>query len=82
MRIGIRKTAAFLLALVLMTGGVHFLSSGKAETVAFMHTIPVVMITADENDLWNETDGMGAFQGVPPADEPGRWGNGGADGVR
>lgn len=58
MRIGIRKTAAFLLALVLMTGGVHFSSSGKAETAAFMHTIPVVMITADENDLWNETDGM------------------------
>ena len=58
MRIWTRKMVSFLLALTLMTGCAYFTASGKAETAAFMHTIPVVMITADENDLWNETDGM------------------------
>ncbi len=52
-----QKIISFLM-IMMMIGGMTFPAVGWADTMSFMHTIPVVMITADENDLWDENTGM------------------------
>lgn len=53
-----RRMISFLLTMMLIISGMTFPAISKADATTFMHTIPVVMITADENDLWNETTGL------------------------
>lgn len=49
-----RLFAVITLMVILLTSSVSVL----AEQPAFQHTLPVIMLTVDEDALWNETDGM------------------------
>ena len=49
-----RLFAVITLMIILLTSSVSVL----AEQPAFQHTLPVIMLTVDEDALWNETDGM------------------------
>lgn len=51
----IKRFSALITMVVILFAS---LGAAYAEQPAFQHTLPVIMLTVDEDALWNETDGM------------------------